>query len=65
MLVLLVCAVTAAGARYLVQGLAGGAPGRASFVIAVLVLPMLLLLAVHLLHLASSTLRRWRRRRPR
>jgi hypothetical protein len=64
MLVLLVCAVTAAGARYLVQGLAGGTPGRASFVIATLVLPMLLLLAVHFVQLASSTLRRRRRRRP-
>jgi hypothetical protein len=38
----MVCGVTAAGAHYLVQGLAGGTAGRASFIIAVLVLPALL-----------------------
>jgi hypothetical protein len=60
MLVALVCCVTAAGGRYLIQGLAGDTAGRASFVIAVLVLPMLLLIAVNLVRLTVGA---WHRRR--
>ncbi len=63
MLVLLVSAMTATGGRFLVQGLAGGASGRAMFVISVLVLPMLLLLGANAFRLAFDALGRSRRRR--
>jgi hypothetical protein len=65
MLVSLVCCVTAAGGRYLLQGVrADSTAGRATFVIAVLVLPMLLLIAVNAVRLAVAGLRGPRRRRP-
>ena len=63
MLVWLVCCVTAAGGRYLVQGLsAGNTAGRATFVISVLVLPMLLLMAVNATRLTVSAFQRPKRR---
>jgi hypothetical protein len=63
MLVSLCCAVTAAGGRYLVQGLSGEATGRATFVIAILLLPMAILIGVHLLHRVVLWLEQQKRRR--
>jgi len=63
MLVSLVCCMTAAAARYLVQGLAAGASGRAYFVISVLVLPMLLLIGANLMRLAVGRRQARQRRR--
>jgi hypothetical protein len=51
LLVSLVCCVTAAGGRYLLQGLAGDASGRAVFVISTLVLPMLLMMSANIARL--------------
>jgi hypothetical protein len=62
-LVFLVCAVTAAGAHYLVQGLDGGTPDRAGFVITVLILPTLLQLAAQAMRVAMRRLHRARRAR--
>ncbi len=47
MLVLLVCCMVAAAARFLVQALVIGTSVRAVFVIVVLVLPVLLLMVVN------------------
>ena len=65
MLVSLCCAVTAAGGRYLVQGLSGGAAGRATFVIAILLLPMTILIGVHMVHRLAVWLERQKKRRGR
>ncbi|MCA9166166.1 MAG: hypothetical protein KDB23_00790 [Planctomycetales bacterium] len=59
MLVSLVCCVTAATGHYLVLGLNRGVPGRAMFVIGVLVMPVVLVIGANLVRLA---LRRTRRR---
>ena len=50
LLISLVCCVTAAGGHYLVLGLSHGVPGRAMFVIAVLILPVLLVVSANLVH---------------
>ena len=53
MLVLLVCAMTAAGGRYLLLALSAGASSRAIFVIFVLVVPVVLLIVMNLVRLVA------------
>lgn len=60
LLVLLVCAVTAAGGRYLLQTLQQGQALRARFVLFVIALPVLFLVVVSGLRLAIVGLNRRR-----
>ena len=62
MLFLLVCAMTAAGGRYLVRALHSGTSGRAIFLIMILALPVLLVSVVSGLRLALIWATRTRRK---
>ena len=62
MLVILVCAVTAAAGRYLIQAMQTGTSSRAIFVMFVLVAPMFLLVTLSAFRLITGWLQRFRRR---
>ena len=63
MLVILVCAMTAAAGRYLIQALSSGTSSRVVFVFFVLVLPMFLLVVLNVVRLAVTWMHRPRRKR--
>lgn len=65
LLVVLVSAMTAAGGRYLVEAVRGSVSSRATFVIAVLVLPMVLLVGANLVRIVAQMYVRARRKRTR
>lgn len=63
LLVVLVSGMTAAGGRYLVLGLRGDTSSRATFVMSVLLLPVVLLVIANAIRLSVMAWRRSQRQR--